>query len=99
MPIAVVNSVADAIARLEELGVWTIGLEAGADESLFGLSLLSEPVAIVMGAEGSGLGRLVRDRVSKLVHIPMAPGVESLNVSVSAALAMFEVARVRSQPA
>lgn len=99
LPVAIINSVGDAVARLEDLGVWTVGLEADAEDSLFGLPLLSEPVAIVMGAEGGGLSRLVRDRVSKLVHIPMAPGVESLNVSVSAALAMFEVARVRSQRA
>ena len=96
LPVAVVNSVGDAVARLEELAVWTVGLDAGADESLFDLPLLSEPVAIVIGAEGAGLGRLVRDRVSKVVHIPMAPGMDSLNVSVSSALALFEVARVRA---
>jgi len=95
LPVAIVNSVGDAVARLERLSVWTVGLDVDADESLFGCQLFSEPVAVVMGAEGGGLSRLVRDRVSKVVHIPMAPGVESLNVSVSAALALFEVARVR----
>jgi 23S rRNA (guanosine2251-2'-O)-methyltransferase len=98
LPVSVVNSVADAVARLEELGVWTVGLDASAEESLFGCPLFSEPVAIVIGGEGGGLGRLVRERVSKLVQIPMADGVESLNASVSAALAMYEVRRMRATP-
>ncbi len=95
LPVAIVNSVADAVSRLEELGVWTVGLDAAADESLFGCPLFSEPVAVVIGGEGGGLSHLVRERVSKLVHIPMADGVESLNASVSAALAMYEVRRMR----
>ena len=99
LPVAIVNSVADALARLDELEVWSVGLDAGAAESLFGCPLLTEPVAVVIGSEGAGLSRLVRDRVSKLVHIPMGPGVESLNASVSAALALYEVGRVRGRVA
>ncbi|NNC92440.1 MAG: RNA methyltransferase [Acidimicrobiia bacterium] len=96
LPVTVVNSVADAITRLEELGVWTVGLDADAGESLFECPLFTEPVAVVIGGEGGGLSHLVRERVSKLVHIPMAEGVESLNASVSAALAMYEVRRMRA---
>lgn len=95
LPIAVINSIADAIQRLEELEVWTVGLDGTAEESLFGCSLLDQPVAIVVGSEGAGLSRLVKERVSKLLSIPMASRVESLNASVAAAMAMFEVARVR----
>ena len=95
LPVTVVNSVADAITRLEELSVWTVGLDADAEESVFGCPLFTEPVAVVIGGEGGGLSHLVRERVSKLVHIPMAEGVESLNASVSAALAMYEVKRMR----
>jgi len=95
LPVTVVNSVADAVTRLEELSVWTVGLDAEADESVFGCALFTEPVAVVIGGEGGGLSHLVRERVSKLVHIPMAEGVESLNASVSAALAMYEVRRMR----
>lgn len=96
LPVAVVASVADAVARLEKLGVWTIGLDATADDSLFGCDLFTEPCAVIVGAEGRGLSRLVRERVSKLVAIPMGPDVESLNASVSVALAMYEVMRVRA---
>ena len=58
--------------------------------------LLTEPLAIVVGAEGSGLSRLVRDRCDVLAGIPIDSRVESLNASVAAALALFEVARVRA---
>ena len=93
--IATVNSTADAVKSLKALDVWTVGLDADGDQSLFGLSLLTEPVAIVVGAE-TGLGRLVRDRVDVVASIPMAETSESLNASVAAALACFEVARVRA---
>ena len=96
IPVAEVKSVADAIRRLSKHGVWSVGLDTGGDESLFGLGLLTEPVAVVVGAEGAGLGRLVRERCDVVASIPMAGPTESLNASVAAALAAFEVARVRS---
>lgn len=95
LPVTIVNSVADAVTRLESLGVWTVGLDATAEEALFDCPLFTEPVAVVIGGEAHGLSRLVGERVSKRVHIPMEPGVESLNASVSAALAMYEVRRAR----
>ncbi|MFW2339979.1 MAG: 23S rRNA (guanosine(2251)-2'-O)-methyltransferase RlmB [Acidimicrobiia bacterium] len=94
--VCVVKSIGDAVTRLKKAGVWTVGLTADADNNLFGLSLLTEPVAIVAGAEGKGLSRLVEERVDVRASIPMASGVESLNVSVAAALAMFEISRVRA---
>jgi 23S rRNA (guanosine2251-2'-O)-methyltransferase len=92
--IATVSSTADAVKALKGAGVWTVGLDSDGDQSLFGLSLFTEPVAIVVGAE-TGLGRLVRDRVDVVASIPMAGQTESLNASVAAALACFEVMRVR----
>ena len=93
--VCVVKSIADSVTRLKKTGVWTVGLTADAPEKLFNLPLLTEPVAIVAGAEGKGLSRLVEERVDVRASIPMIPGVESLNVSVAAALAMFEIGRVR----
>ena len=93
--IVTVSSIPDVLQELRRRDIWTIGLDASASESLFGFGLLAEPVAIVIGAEGRGLSRLARERVDALVGIPIAPGVESLNASVAAALAVFEVARVR----
>jgi 23S rRNA (guanosine2251-2'-O)-methyltransferase len=90
------SSSADAVNRLRRVGLWIVGLTADADTSIFGLDLLTEPVAIVVGGEGAGLSRLVRERCDVLVRIPMAETVESLNVSAAATLAMFEVGRVRA---
>ncbi len=97
LPVAIVGSIPEALSRLRDRGVWTVGLDASSDESLFGLDLLTEPVAIVIGSEGSGLAPLTAKRCDAMVAIPMAPGAESLNASVSAALAAFEIMRVRSQ--
>jgi 23S rRNA (guanosine2251-2'-O)-methyltransferase len=96
MPVAIVGSIPDALLRLKKAGLWVVGLDASADRSLFGLDLLAEPVAIVVGAEGAGLSRLAKDRSDLLVSIPMASESESLNASVAAALAAFEVLRVRT---
>lgn len=92
-----VSSIADAVARLRDLDVWVVGLTADGAQSLMDLELLGAPVAIVLGAEGSGLSRLVSERVDLTVSIPLAGPVESLNVSVAAALAIFEAARVRGR--
>jgi 23S rRNA (guanosine2251-2'-O)-methyltransferase len=96
LPLALVSSVAQAVADLGRLGVWAVGLDAGGDRSLFGLDLLVEPVAIVVGAEGRGLASLVAERVDVRAAIPLQPGVESLNAAVAASLACYEVARVRA---
>ncbi|MFQ5967851.1 MAG: 23S rRNA (guanosine(2251)-2'-O)-methyltransferase RlmB [Acidimicrobiia bacterium] len=97
LPVATLSSVADAVVELRDVGIWTVGLEARAEASIFGLELLAEPVALIIGAEGSGLARLVRERVDVLARVPMATETESLNASVAAAIAMYEVLRVRSE--
>ncbi len=90
-----VGSIPEALRRLEQLGVWRVGLDASGDTPLFGFDLLAEPVALVIGAEGRGLSRLTAERCDALVAIPHRGPVESLNASVAAALAVFEVARMR----
>jgi 23S rRNA (guanosine2251-2'-O)-methyltransferase len=97
LPVAVVGSIPEALRRLKGDGIWIVGLDAGSATSLFGLDLFTEPVAVVVGAEGTGLSALVVKRCDVLASIPLAPETESLNASVSAALACFEVMRVRGQ--
>jgi len=97
LPVSVVGSIPEALSRLKGNGVWIVGLEAGSEQSLFCLDLLTEPVAVVVGSEGSGLAELTRKRCDVLASIPMAMATESLNASVSAALASFEIMRVRSR--
>lgn len=95
LPVAVVGSIPEALQRLKSQGVWAVGLDASGAESLFGLELLTESVAVVIGAEGEGLSHLASKRCDVIASIPMAGESESLNASVSAALAVFEIMRVR----
>jgi 23S rRNA (guanosine2251-2'-O)-methyltransferase len=92
--IATVVNIARAIEELKELGVWTVGLDASATET-YDEADYTVPTAFVLGAEGSGLRRLVRESCDRLVGIPMAGQVESLNVSVSAGISLFEAVRQR----
>ena len=95
LPVAEVSSVAEAAALMGRAGVWTVGLDAGAERPLFGLEIFTEPVAIFAGAEGKGLGRLVRQRMDLMVSIPANPDFPSLNAATAAALACFELRRAR----
>lgn len=90
-----VGSIPEALLRMGKLGLWRVGLDATAEQQLFGFDLLAEPLALVVGAEGSGLSRLSAERCDALVSIPHRGAVESLNASVASALAVFEVARMR----
>lgn len=95
LPIAVVPGLPGALARARDLGVWTVGLDAGGDRSVFDLGIATEAVLVVLGAEGGGLGRLTRERCDVLAAIPRRGPLESLNVAAAAAVACFEVARRR----
>jgi 23S rRNA (guanosine2251-2'-O)-methyltransferase len=95
VPIALVGGLPTAIRQMQEAGLWVVGLDERADRTLWELELADVPVAVVLGAEGPGLSRLVRDRCDQVVSIPMRGRVASLNVATAGALACFEVARRR----
>lgn len=95
LPMAVVGGLPAALTRLRDLGVWAVGLDAAADRSLWELDLAGEPLVLVVGAEGSGLARLVGQRCDEVVAIPMRGPLDSLNAATAAALACFEVTRRR----
>ena len=90
-----VSSIPEALRRLEQLGAWRVGLDGSGERSLFGFDLFTEPVAVVVGAEGEGLHRLTAERCDAIVRIPLVGPAESLNASVAAALAVFEISRAR----
>jgi 23S rRNA (guanosine2251-2'-O)-methyltransferase len=92
--IADVVNIARAVEELKELGVWTVGLAVDAAASYDQIDL-TMPAALVLGAEGAGLRRLVRERCDFLMKIPMAGHIDSLNVSVAAGVALFEAVRQR----
>ncbi|HEY2781854.1 MAG TPA: 23S rRNA (guanosine(2251)-2'-O)-methyltransferase RlmB [Steroidobacteraceae bacterium] len=95
IPVATVTNLARALDSLKERGIWIVGTDGEAEESLYSVDL-KRPVALVLGAEGSGMRRLTRDKCDFLARIPMAGHMQSLNVSVAAGIALFEVLRQRS---
>ena len=97
LPVATVAGIPAALAELQAAGIWTVGLDADGTTPLWDLELASEPIALVLGAEGQGLSRLARQRCEAVVSIPMLGPLASLNVSAAAALACFEVARRRAR--
>lgn len=98
LPIAQVGNLVQEIERLKEQGVWVVGAHMSGDSDLFNANMTG-PVALVIGAEGKGLSRLVAERCDMLVSIPMSGRVGSLNASVAGALLMYEVTRSRVQKA
>jgi 23S rRNA (guanosine2251-2'-O)-methyltransferase len=92
--IAEVVNIARAVEELKDAGVWTIGLDADGTDSYDAIDL-TLPTAFVLGAEGSGLRRLVRERCDRLAAIPMRGHISSLNVSAAAAVVLFEAVRQR----
>ncbi len=100
LSMALVPGVPSALERLSSLGVWTVGLVAGASQSVYGLTFADAPVALVVGSEGAGLSRLTERRCDVLASIPQHGAIASLNVAVAGAVACFEIARRRAgQPA
>lgn len=96
VPMAMVGGIPGALAQMKEAGIWVVGLDDAADRVLFDIGeFAADAICIVMGAEGAGLSRLVRDRCDLIVSIPMLGRLSSLNVSAAAALATYEVARSR----
>jgi 23S rRNA (guanosine2251-2'-O)-methyltransferase len=92
--IADVVNIARAVEELKEAGIWTVGLAGDAAQTYDKIDF-RVPTALVLGAEGTGLRRLVRERCDMLVSIPMLGHVGSLNVSVAAGVVLFEAARQR----
>ena len=96
VPLATVTNLARTLEALKALNVWVVGTDGEAPQSLFAADL-DRSLALVLGAEGTGLRRLTREKCDFLVKIPMAGQVESLNVSVAAGIALFEARRQRSK--
>ena len=97
VPMTLVPGLPAALRQMKDHGIWVVGLDDGADRDLFELGpLATEPICLVLGAEGAGLSRLTRERCDAIVSIPMLGGVSSLNVSAAATLATYQVTQVRA---
>jgi 23S rRNA (guanosine2251-2'-O)-methyltransferase len=95
VPFIAVTNLARTLRELKEAGVWLVGAAAEAEGDLFTTKLIG-PIALVMGAEGTGLRRLTSETCDALVRIPMFGTVESLNVSVASGMCLYEARRQRS---
>jgi 23S rRNA (guanosine2251-2'-O)-methyltransferase len=93
--IAQVGNLAQTCVELQREGVWVVGLEDDESAQVFDESDLNLPLALVIGAEGSGLARLVRERCDFLIRLPMAGQINSLNAAVAGSIALYHAWRQR----
>jgi 23S rRNA (guanosine2251-2'-O)-methyltransferase len=93
--LSVVPGLPAALARARDLGIWVVGLDEGGGQSLFDLEVATEPLLLVVGAEGAGLSRLAKARCDVIARIPLKGSIPSLNVAAAGTLAVFEVSRRR----
>lgn len=96
VPVARVGNLTRALERFQAGGFFVVGLDMDGDVELPALDLASEPLVVVVGSEGKGLSRLVRETCDRVVSIPMAGAVESLNAGVAAGVSLYEIARQRA---
>jgi 23S rRNA (guanosine2251-2'-O)-methyltransferase len=95
LPVARAVNLARALGSYQDAGLQTVGLAGDGDVDLHEYDGFADPVALVVGAEGAGLSRLVRERCDVVVRIPISRETESLNVSVAAGIALYQVAAAR----
>ena len=98
MMVAKVTNIAQTIDELKQKKIWVVGTDAAAQKSYTQLDM-NMPIAIVIGSEGSGIRKLVKEKCDFLIKIPLYGKIASLNASVAGALIMFEAVRHRKQAA
>jgi 23S rRNA (guanosine2251-2'-O)-methyltransferase len=95
LPICVVTNLAQSLVELQRQGVWIVGLEDDEQAQEFDQADLNIPLGLVVGAEGSGLQRLVRERADFLIRLPMRGHIGSLNAAVAGSIALYQAWRQR----
>ena len=95
LPIAQVTNLVRSIQDAKEFGCFIVGLDGDADTAVASIEIADQPLYVVVGSEGRGLSRLVRENCDLLIKIPMNSSVESLNASVAMSIALYEIAGKR----
>jgi 23S rRNA (guanosine2251-2'-O)-methyltransferase len=95
LPVARASNLTSALREYRDQGLFVIGLDGDGTVEMADVELASEPLVIVIGSEGKGLSRLVRESCDQLARIPMTTAAESLNASVAAGIALYETTRHR----
>lgn len=96
IPVAQAGNLTTALKDYRKAGFFVIGLDMDGDVELPALELAGEPLVVVVGSEGKGLSRLVRETCDQIVSIPMSSAVESLNAGLAAGVTLYEIARQRA---
>jgi 23S rRNA (guanosine2251-2'-O)-methyltransferase len=96
MWVAEVANLTQSLKKLKQAGVWQVGLEKATEATPYHQADLTGPLALVIGSEGKGLSRLVKESCDYLVELPMRGQIESLNASVACGLILYEVWRARN---
>ena len=95
IPVAQATNLTQALKDYRKAGCFVIGLDGGGDVELPGLPLADQPLVVVVGSEGKGLSRLVRETCDQIVSIPISGVTESLNAGIATAVTLYEIARLR----
>ena len=96
VPVAQAANLVRALEDYRKAGFFVVGLDMDGDVELPGLELATSPLVVVVGSEGKGLSRLVRETCDQIVSIPMSSSVESLNAGLAAGVTLYEIARLRT---
>lgn len=99
VPVAMASNLTQTIKELKKRGVFVVGLDGGGDVELPGLELADRPLVLVVGSEGKGISRLVAEHCDAIVSVPITATTESLNASVAASVALYEVSKLRAERA
>jgi len=97
LPIAQVTNLVRSISDAKEYGCFIVGLDGDADTAISEMEIADQPLYIIVGSEGRGLSRLVREKCDLLISIPMSNSVESLNASVAMSIALYSIDRKRHE--
>lgn len=95
LAVARVGNLARALDDLKEKGIWIVALDETGQGAVDAIAVAADPMCLVVGAEGAGVSRLVRERADHVVRIPTSGRISSLNASAAAAVALFEIRRQR----
>ena len=95
IPVAMAPNLNASLKEYQKAGLFVVGLDGDGDVSLPDLELADQPLVVVVGAEGKGISQLVRKTCDQVVSIPISSSVESLNASVAASLALYEISKRR----
>ncbi|MGP5073586.1 23S rRNA (guanosine(2251)-2'-O)-methyltransferase RlmB [Arthrobacter rhombi] len=96
VPVARATNMTNTLKAMKQAGVYVVGLDGDGEVDLTGLALATDPLCIVVGSEGKGLSRLVKENCDQIVSIPIESAMESLNASMAVGITLYEISRLRN---